>query len=80
MQVHLIADVEYLAKYGVEVNMPKATTIENQRADLNYLIFAVLAKGLASNDSAMKERFKALCPDGNLVEIEKREPIETPTE
>ena len=33
------------------------------------LVVAVLAKGLASNDKALKRRFKALCPDGVLIEV-----------
>jgi hypothetical protein len=77
IQVHLTADVEFLALYGVDVNLPKFATLENERTDLNYLVLAVLAQGLASNDAAMKRRFKALCPDGILIEVEKNvEPVE----
>jgi len=72
IQVHLTADVELFARYG-SVNTPTAATLENERADLNYLTFAVLAKGLATGDGALKTRFQALCPDGMLLEVEKRE-------
>jgi hypothetical protein len=71
-QVHLTADVEFFAKYGVDVNAPNMAKLENERADLNYLLFALLAKGLATNDEAMKRRFRLLCPDGVLIEPEKR--------
>ena len=71
MQVHLIADVELFAHYG-EVNEPKMSDLENERADMNYLLFALLAKGLATNDNAMKTRFKLLCPKGLLIEPEER--------
>jgi hypothetical protein len=70
MQVHLLADVELFAKYG-DVNEPSMSKLENERADLNYLLFALLAKGLATNDNAMKERFKLLCPKGLLIEPER---------
>lgn len=72
IQVHLTADVEFLALYGIDVNQPSFSTLENERADLNYLMLAVLAKGLASNDTVMKRRFRALCPDGVLIEVEKK--------
>jgi hypothetical protein len=72
MQVHLIADVEFLASYGIEVHTPNQAMLENERVDLNYLLLAVLAGGLASNDAAMKKRFRTLCPEGTLIEVEKR--------
>jgi hypothetical protein len=76
-QVHLTADVEFFAKYGVNVNTPSTAKLENERADLNYLILAVLAGGLASNDKALKERFQALRPDGILVEVDQSaKPVE----
>lgn len=71
MQVHLTADVEFLAKYGVNVNVPNMAKLENERADLNYLVCALLAKGLATNDEPMKKRFRRLCPEGLLVEPRK---------
>jgi hypothetical protein len=45
--------------------------IGDERVDLNYLLFAVLAEGLASNDAAMQRRFRALCPGGILIEVER---------
>ncbi|HKV07202.1 MAG TPA: hypothetical protein VJ725_03625 [Thermoanaerobaculia bacterium] len=45
IQVHLTADVEFLASYGIDVNQPKFEKLENERTDLNYLVLAVLAKG-----------------------------------
>jgi hypothetical protein len=72
IQVNLIADVEFLAKYGIDVNTPRQDRLENERVDLNYLLFALLAKGLATNDGPMKERFRLLCPEGLLIEPEKR--------
>jgi hypothetical protein len=71
MQVHLMADVELFAKYGV-LNQPSMARLENERADLNYLLFALLAKGLATNDNTMKARFKLLCPEGLLIGPEER--------
>ena len=71
MQVNLLADVELFAKYG-EINQPNVAKLENECADLNYLLFALLAKGLATNDTAMKARFRLLCPEGLLIEPEKR--------
>jgi hypothetical protein len=71
IQVHLTADVEFLAKYGVGVNTISMARIENERTDLNYLILAVLSGGLASDDNAIKGRFRALCPDGILIEGRK---------
>ena len=71
MQVHLFADVEFLAKYGVDVNRPNQEILENERADLNYLLLSILAGGLASDDKAMKRRFKSLCPRGLLIEVER---------
>lgn len=80
IQVHLTADVEFLAKYGIDVNRASMAKLENERADLNYLVLALLANGLASNDNAMKTRFKALCPDGILIEVERKaEPMEVTT-
>jgi len=72
IQVHLTADVEFLALYGIDINRPNFETLENERTDLNYLVLAVLARGLASNDAALKRRFKALCPDGILIEVERK--------
>lgn len=72
MQVHLVADIEYIAKYGVDVNEPSMAKLENERTDLNYLLFALLGKGLATHDEIMKNRFKMLCPEGILIEPEKR--------
>jgi hypothetical protein len=36
MQVHLIADVEFLAKYGINVNIANEERLQNERTDLNY--------------------------------------------
>ncbi len=45
IQVHLIADVELFSKYGMNVNVPSMAKLENERADLDYLVVALLARG-----------------------------------
>lgn len=67
IQVHLTAHVEYLAQYGVDVHSANQESLENERTDLNYLVHAVLAGGLASKDGAMRWRFRALYPKGLLI-------------
>ena len=67
VQVHLLAAVEFYAKYGDGINRTSEAKLENERVDLNYLVFAVLARGLATNDKAMARRFAALAPGGMLL-------------
>lgn len=58
LQVHLIAAVEYFSVYGPGINKTNRETLENERTDLNYLVLATLAGGLATHDEALARRFR----------------------
>jgi hypothetical protein len=75
IQVHLLAAVEFHAKYGDGINRTNEEKLENERIDLNYLVFAVLARGLATRDKVMARRFAALAPGGILLPETRREAL-----
>jgi hypothetical protein len=68
VQAHLLACVEYFARFGVGVNPTHRGRLENERIDVNYLVLALLAQGLATRDRDMQRRFRRLCPDGILID------------
>lgn len=68
VQAHLLACVDQFARFGVGVHSPRIDRLENERIDINYLVLALLARGLATRDRDMQRRFKLLCPEGLLID------------
>ena len=60
LQVYAIGAVEYFAKYGDGINKTNRDVLENERTDLNYLVVALLAGGLATGDKTIARRFRLL--------------------
>jgi len=67
IQVQLIGVVEFFKKYGAAVHPTNRDKLENEFTDLNYLVVASLAGGLATRDKALASRFSLLCPKGLLI-------------
>lgn len=71
-QVHLLACLEEYGRHGVGATFSERTgrgrrEIENEVADLDYRILALLAGGLATGDKASARSFRLLAPHGRLV-------------
>ncbi|VAV84888.1 hypothetical protein MNBD_DELTA01-582 [hydrothermal vent metagenome] len=67
MQVHLLAVLEYIRRYGSGNSEAISKKIENDFLDIEYCILACVVCGLASRDRMMREMFQRLCPEGTLM-------------
>jgi hypothetical protein len=67
LQVHLLAAVEYIRKYGKESQTAITKRLENEYLDMDYCIIGTLADGLATRDNTMARFYSLLCPDKALI-------------
>lgn len=65
LQVYLLAVLEYLSPGA---HLPSDKKLENEVADLQYRVMAVVAGGFATQENRNKETFQLLRPDGVLVD------------
>jgi hypothetical protein len=68
MQVHLLAAVDYIRRFGLNNTSAKIASIENDFLDIEYCITGVQVGALACRDNRMREMFNKLCPNGLLIE------------
>lgn len=67
IQVHILAALDYVGRYG-DGNMDAISKkIENEFLDLDYCITALIVGGLASKDNGMIDRFKRIRPNGIVL-------------
>jgi len=66
LQVDCMAAIEYLHSFRNGQFDIKNRKKEHNQIDFRIIIFALLTKGLASNDRLIRRYFKFLCPDGIL--------------
>lgn len=69
LQADLIANLEFVSKYGFRCPGMNRERFANSLLDLKYVQLGVLAGGLATNDRFMSETFKLLCSSGVLVDL-----------
>lgn len=67
-QVRLYGALEHLRRYGDGGLGPVGKKTFNQTLDLDYALLGVLAGGLATRETFWKGCFRALRPDGTLIE------------
>jgi hypothetical protein len=66
IQVQLLAGLDFFASYGLGAPFSREELF-HELLDLDYLVPAIIAGGLASRDKRMIDRFKFLRPDGVLL-------------
>jgi len=67
LQVHLLAALEYIRKYGKESQSTITKRLENEYLDIDYCIIGTLSDGLATRDSTMAKFYNLLCPEKVLI-------------
>lgn len=67
LQVHLLAALEYIRKYGKESHDVITKRLENEYLDIDYCIIGTLSDGLATRDTIMANFYKLLCPEKTLI-------------
>jgi len=67
LQVHLLAAIEYIRKYGKESQTMITKRLENEYLDIDYCIVGTIADGLATRDKTMAKFYNLLCPDKALI-------------
>lgn len=67
MQVHLLAAVEYIRRYGPNNTSAKIERVENDFLDIEYCITGAQVGALASRDNRVREMFKKICAKGLLI-------------
>lgn len=67
LQVHLLAAIEYIRKYGKEAQEVITKRLENEYLDIDYCIIANIADGLATRDKTMARFYELLCPDKTII-------------
>jgi hypothetical protein len=67
LQVHLLAAIEYIRKYGKESQAMITKRLENEFLDIDYCIIGTLSDGLATRDKTMAKFYNLLCPDKALI-------------
>jgi len=67
LQVHLLAAIEYIRKYGKEPQSTITKRLENEYLDIDYCIIGTLCDGLATRDKTMEKFYNLLCPDKALI-------------
>jgi len=68
IQVHLLAALDHVCRYGVGSDLQVARGLENEVSDFQYRILSALAGGIATRDRKSQEVFRCLRPDGVLIE------------
>ncbi len=66
LQVDCMATIEYSHSFRNEQFDIKEERKRHNQIDFRIIVFALLTKGLASNDRLIRRYFKFLCPDGIL--------------
>ena len=69
VQIHLMAGVEYVRKYGAGNIEAKSNGFSNDNIDIQYCIIGVLAGGIATDDGVIKRYFRLCCPNGLLLDL-----------
>jgi len=67
LQVHLLASIEYVRKYGNRTPDTVSKRFINERLDVDYCIIGSLADGLATGDKIMAKFYNLLCPEKILI-------------
>ncbi len=67
LQVHLLAALEYIRKYGKESQPMISKRLENEYLDIDYCIIGTLSDGLATRDKTIAKFYKLLCPEKALM-------------
>ena len=67
LQVHLLAAIEYVRRYGNKVRHTVSKRLINDRLDIDYIIVGCLADGLATADKTMGRFYNLLCPGKKLI-------------
>ena len=67
VQVHLLAALDHIDRYGVGADLSNARNLENEVVDFQYRTMGVLAGAIATRDNKCKEVFKLLRPEGLLI-------------
>jgi hypothetical protein len=67
LQVHLLAALEYIRKYGKESQAMITKRLENEYLDIDYCIIGTLSDGLATRDATMAKFYNLLCPKKALI-------------
>ena len=67
IQVHVIAAIDYVGKYGDNKSKIVSKKIENEYMDLEYCITALIVGALASYDKGLIQRFLNIYPEGKIV-------------
>ena len=67
LQVHLLAALEYIRKYGKESQPTISKRLENDYLDIDYCIIGTLSDGLATRDTTMAKFYNLLCPEKTLI-------------
>lgn len=67
LQVHLLAALEYIRKYGKEPQSMISKRLKNEYLDIDYCIIGTLSDGLATRDTTMARFYNLLCPEKALI-------------
>ncbi len=67
LQVHLLAALEYIEKYGRESQAVITKRLENEYLDIDYCIIGAISDGLATRDTTMAKFYHLLCPEKALI-------------
>ena len=67
LQVHLLAAIEYIRKYGKESQSMITKRLENEFLDIDYCIIGTLSDGLATRDKTMAKFYNLICPEKALI-------------
>lgn len=67
LQVHLLAAIEYIRKYGKESQSMITKRLENDFLDIDYCIIGTLSDGLATRDKTMAKFYNLVCPEKALI-------------
>lgn len=65
LQVHLLAALEYIRRYGRDSQPPER--LENEFLDIDYCIIGTICSGLATRDATMAKFYRLLCPDKDII-------------
>jgi len=68
LQVHLLAAVEYVRRYGSGVADVRANRVDNDVIDMEYCILGSLTGTLATRDAGLAQLFRLARPDGVVLQ------------
>ncbi|HXO43336.1 MAG TPA: hypothetical protein VN999_17935 [Thermoanaerobaculia bacterium] len=67
LQLHLIAALDHIQRYGVGSTLDNARDLDNEIIDLQYRVMAALTGAFATRDNRNIDAFRLVCPHGVLV-------------